>query len=102
MKPSETLQYASFYCAELSVAVITLLHTLLKYFISFPFIYKKVVLKIRTLCVLHGGSVTLLILMVLRNMLPHFLRTNFIVETPVTHDSKHVLLQHATYLQPFS
>jgi hypothetical protein len=84
------------------MTVITLLHNLQKYFISFPFIYKKkVILKIGTLCVLHGSSVTPLILLVLRNMLPHLLRANFIIETPVTLDSKHMLLQHAAHLQTF-
>jgi len=52
--------------------------------------------------VLQGGSVTLLILMVLRNMPPHLLRANFIIETPVTHDSKHMLLQYVAYLQTFA
>jgi len=84
------------------MTVITLLYTFQKYFISFPFIYEKVILKIRTLCVLHGGSLTLLILIVLHNMLPQLLRANFIIETAVTHDSKHMLLQHAAYLQTFS
>jgi len=84
------------------MTVITVLHTFQKYFISFPLIYKKIILKIRTLRVLHGGSVTLLIVTVFHNMLPHLLRTNFIIETPVTNNSKHMLLQHAAYLQTFS